>query len=200
MLVLLIFASCQETTGGTRLPDPEVKEQMREQAAAFNRMSVLHFESDYRKIGLENLKRAFMRNPYDVESFLHVTALLEKEQDWETLVDFYNYAVEIHGNHPILYSKMGEYYMRLDENHKAVNAFKFAIALNSTDPTNYLLLAQAYERLNQLSDALSTYNLLSIMLRKMPLEPEETKALLDAVEKNKERLQKSMQIPVTSSR
>jgi tetratricopeptide (TPR) repeat protein len=196
LLITLLLTGCQESVQPRSTVDEKLLAKMQSEADSFLRMSSLHFETGYRKIGLENLKRAFMKNPYDVESFTRVTIMLEKEEDWETLVDFYNYAINKHGNFPILFSKLGEYYTKLEKYNEAVNAFKYAIALNSADPQNYYLLAYAYEQLDQPEDALSTLNILLIIMERNPFENEEAKKLQESAEKNRERLERSLQIPV----
>lgn len=188
------MVSCQETS--RKSPDrfdPEKRAQMAHEAAAFLRLSELHFANGYREYGLEDLKRAFMKNPYDQESFVRVTKILEDEEDWETLVDFFNYAIHKYGAHAILYRNVGICYYRIGEHHKAANSFRYAVALESYNPQNYAYLAQTYEKLNKPEDALSTWKLLLIILDRLPMA-QNAQEFREQAERNKEKLERSMGI------
>ncbi|MCD6216258.1 hypothetical protein J7L05_00180 [bacterium] len=194
IFILLFMVSCQETsrTSPDRF-DPEKRAQMTQEAAAFLRLSELHFTNGYREYGLADLKRAFMKNPYDQESFVRVTKILEDEEDWETLVDFFNYAIYKYGAHAILYRNVGICYYRIGEYHKAANSFRFAVALESINPQNYVYLAQTYEKLNKPEDALSTWKLLLIILDRLPMA-QNSQEFREQAETNKEKLERSMGI------
>ena len=194
IFILLFSTSCQETTRTS--PDrfdPEKRTVMAKEAAAFLRLSELHFATGYREYGLSDLKRAFMKDPYDQESFIRVTKILEEEEDWETLVDFFNYAIYKYGAHAILYRNVGVCYYRIGEHHKAANSFRNAVALESVNPQNYVYLAQTYEKLNQPEDALSTWKLLLIILERLPMT-ENSEEFREQAEINKEKLERSMGI------
>jgi tetratricopeptide (TPR) repeat protein len=188
------MVSCQETsrTSPDRF-DPEKRAQMAQEAAAFLRLSELHFANGYREYGLADLKRAYMKNPYDQESFVRVTKILEDEEDWETLVDFFNYAIYKYGAHAILYRNVGICHYRIGEYHKAANSFRFAVALESINPQNYVYLAQTYEKLNKPEDALSTWKLLLIILDRLPMA-QNSQEFREQAENNKEKLERSMGI------
>ena len=174
LLLLLIFGillvmSCQENVGSSKdRLDPVKLAKMSDDALAYMRLSELHFSNGYRDYGLSGLKRAFIQNPYDKESFIQVTRLLAEEEDWETLVDFFNYAIEKYGARPELFRNVGVCYFQLEEVHRAAESFKKAVAMESTNPINYVYLAQSFEKLNKPEEALSTWKLLLIILNRIP--------------------------------
>jgi tetratricopeptide (TPR) repeat protein len=200
IVTLLMLVSCQENVRNSRQGfDPAVREKMQQEASAFLRLSELHFSNGYKKYGLENLKNAFIKNPYDEQSFVEVTKILEEEEDWVTLVDFFNYAIEKYGAHALLFKNVGVCYYKLGEFHKAANSFRNAVAMDSMDPQNYVYLAQTYEKLSKPEDALSTWNLLLIILERLPNLPD-AQEFHDQAIRNKEKLQKSMGLPISSTR
>jgi tetratricopeptide (TPR) repeat protein len=175
IVTLLMLVSCQENVRNSRQGfDPAVREKMQQEASAFLRLSELHFSNGYKKYGLENLKNAFIKNPYDEQSFVEVTKILEEEEDWVTLVDFFNYAIEKYGAHALLFKNVGVCYYKLGEFHKAA-------------------------KLSKPEDALSTWNLLLIILERLPNLPD-AQEFHDQAIRNKEKLQKSMGLPISSTR
>ena len=176
--------------------DPDKLAKMSDDAAAYLRLCELHFNNGYRKYGLSDLKRAFIQNPYDTESFVRVTKLLTEEEDWETLVDFFNYAIEKHGARPELFRNVGVCYFQLGEVHRAAESFKKAVAMESTNPINYVYLAQSFEKLNKPEDALSTWKLLLIILDRVP-QSEDTIEFKNLTNNNIIKLEQSMAIPLT---
>jgi len=198
--ILLFIVSCQETTGNQagRI-DPQIKARMKEEADALLRLSEFHFEHGYASYGLEGLKRVFMKNPYDQKAFERVTKILADEEDWATLVDFYNYAIDKYGAHPFLYRNLGICYSRLGKYDFAVNSFRNAMAMESTNPENYMYLAQAYEKLKMLEEAYSTWNLLLIILDRLP--GLENASEIHAIAENRKReLERSMSASIPQSR
>jgi tetratricopeptide (TPR) repeat protein len=193
---VFLAASCQETTRNQpgRI-DPEVQARLKDEADALLRLSEFHFEHSYAKYGLSDLKRVFMKNPYDQKAFERVTKILAEEEDWATLVDFYNYAIEKYGAYPFLYRNLGICYSRLGKYDYALQPFRNAVAMESTNPENYVFLAQAYEKLNMLDESVSTWNLLLIILDRLP--GLENASEIRALAENKKReLERSMGIPI----
>ena len=195
-LLLFLFPACQETTGNqSGKIDPETKAQMKSEADALLRLSEFHFENGYATYGLDGLKRVFIKNPYDQQAFERVTKILAQKEDWKTLVDFYNYAIEKYGANPFLYRNLGICHVRLEQYDYAINDFRNAVAMESTNPQNYIFLAQTYEKLNMLEEAVSTWNLLLIILDKLP-NVENAQEIRSVAENKKMELERAMKTPV----
>jgi tetratricopeptide (TPR) repeat protein len=197
LLILLLLPACQETSGDQPGQiDPEAKAQMKSEADSLLRLSEFHFQNGYATYGLDGLKRVFIKNPYDQEAFERVTNILAQKEDWKTLVDFYNYAIEKYGPNPFLYRNLGICHSRLEQYDYAVNDFRNAVAMESTNPQNYIYLAQTYEKLNRLEEAVSTWNLLLIILNKLP-NVENAQEIRSMAEGRKAELEQSMKTPFT---
>ena len=196
IIIFLLGVSCRETSRKAINADSPELIQMKEEAEAFLLLSELHFASGYRKYGLENLKRAYMKNPYDQKSFQRVTKILEEEEDWETLSDYFTYAIEKRRGTDLHFRNLGVCYYKLGEFHKAANSFKQAISRNSMNPETYTYLALTYEKMNKPDDALSTWELLLIILNRRPDLPG-AQDYRQTAEMNKEKLERMMRIPVS---
>ena len=196
LLLLLLSPACQETSGDQPGKiDPETQALMKSEADSLLRLSEFHFQNGYASHGLNGLKRVFMKNPYDQQAFERVTRILAQKEDWKTLVDFYNYAIEKHGAHPLLYRKLGICHVQQGKYDYAINDFRNSVAMESTNPENYIYLAQAYEKLNMLEEAVSTWNLLLIMLDRLP-NVENAQEIKETAKNKKRELERAMKIPL----